>query len=225
MPSLIYIVNSIASRVNKPFDVDLQEELKHIIGYKRANYTQQFMQKHPEQRQLFLQKVTLELEKVPKDDCEPVEGCVIMRTKCEVPAPIRNSDIIFDFVGDSNFVNGYVRQDPAYIQDSSSNRFTAKKPTWYYMNKRIYIYNTTTINRIGIRGVFEDPMAVNACACEGTPCFDENAEYPMAGDLLNPIVRDILNVELRQMLPSQPEIELDEPEEILNRGVNLKGSK
>jgi len=223
MPSLIHIVSSLASRVGKPFDIDLQEELKHIVGYKRANYTQQFIEKHPEQRALFLQKVTIELEKVPKDDCEPVKGCEIMRTKCEVPTPIRNSNTIFDFVGDSNFVNGYRKQDPAYIQDNSANRFTAKKPTWYYMNKRIYVYNSTVIKRIGIRGVFEDPMAVTACACEGTPCFDETADYPMSLDLLNPIVRDILSVELGQKLPSQPEVELDEPEEILERGVNLKG--
>lgn len=225
MPSLIHIVSSIASRVGKPFDVDLQEELKHIVGYKRANYTQQFLEKHPDQRGLFLQKVTLELEKAPKDDCESVEGCEIMRTKCEVPTPIRTSGAYFNFVGDSNFMNGYIKQDPAYVQDSSANRFTAKKPSWFYMNKRIYIYNSTVVKRIGVRGVFEDPTAINSCACADTPCFDENGEYPMAGDLLNPIVRDILSVELRQMLPSQPDVELDEPEEILDRGVNLKGNR
>ena len=220
--SLQKIVSSLAARVDQPFNLDLQEELKHIIGYKRANYTQQFMEKHPDQRQFFLQKVTIALEKAPKDDCTPVEGCIIMRTVCKLPKPIRNSSVIFDFVGDSNFVNGYGRQDPAFIQDNDFNRFTANKPKWYYMNDRIYIYNSTVINRIGVRGVFEIPSAVTACACEGTPCYDDGDPYPIALDLLNSIVRDTLQVELRQPLLPEESVEQDTLDEMENRGIQTK---
>ena len=220
MPSILQIVGSLSARVGKPFDVDLQEELVHIIGYKRANYTQQFIEKHPSQRKLFLQKLTIELEKAPKDDCEPVEGCKIMRTKCTVPIPIRNSSVIFDFVGDSNFMNGYGYQEPDFIQGISYNRFTGRKPKWYYMNNRIYIYNTTTIDRIGVRGVFQNPSDVNACACDDKDCLKDTDEYPIALDLLNSIVRDTLQVELnRPMLPEE-EVEQDKKEEIKDRGID-----
>ena len=220
MPSLLKIVGSLAARVGKPFDVDLQEELKYVIAYKRANYTQQFIEKHPIQRKLFLQKLTVELEKAPSDDCTPVEGCTIMRTKCEVPIPIRNSSTIFDFVGDSTFMNGYGYQEPDFIQDIAANRFTGKKPKWYYMNKRIYIYNTTTINRIGVRGVFEDPASVNACACEDKDCLQDTDDYPIALDLLNAIVRDTLKVELGRPLLPEEEVEQDILEEMKDRGIN-----
>ena len=217
--SLNKIVSSLAARVDQPFNVDLQNELKHIVGYKRANYTQQFLEKHPFQRLLFLQKVTLALEKAPKDDCTPVEGCIIMRTKCEVPTPIRSDKTIFDFVGDSNFVNGYAKQDPAFIQDNEFNRFTANKPNWYYMNKRIYIYNSTVINRIGLRGVFESPAAVAACACTDTVCYDDNDPYPISLDILNAIIRDTLQVELRQPLLPEETVEQDKVDEFENRVV------
>lgn len=223
MPSLLKIVGSLAARVDQPFNVDLQEELKHIIGYKRANYTQQFIEKHPSQRKLFLQKLTIELEKAPADDCEPVEGCIIMRTKCVVPTPIRNSSTIFDFVGDSNFMNGYGYQEPDFIQGISYNRFTPRKPKWYYMNNRIYIYNTTTIKRIGVRGVFEDPASINACACDDQDCLKDTDDYPIALDLLNSIVRDTLQVELGRYILPEKEVEQDKIEEMENRGMNPKG--
>ena len=217
--SLRNIVASIAARAGKPFDTNLQEELKHIVGYKRANYTQQFLEKNPFQRRLFAQKITLELEKAPKDDCTPVEGCIILRTKCILPKPIRSSKVIFDFVGDSTHVRSYGESDPAFIQDISYSRFTKNKPKWFYMNDMIYIYNTTVIERIGVRGVFESPEALAACACTDTVCYKDTDRYPIALDLLNAIVRDILQVELKQYMPPESEVEQDKLEEMENRGI------
>lgn len=222
MPSLLKIVGSLAARVDQPFNVDLQEELKHIIEYKRANYTQQFIQKHPEQRQFFIQKMTVELEKVPADECAPVEGCEILRTKCSLPQPVRNSTTLFDFVGDASFMNGYGKQDPSFIQDVSANRFTGKKPKWYYMDNKIYIYNTTTIERIGVRGVFEEPSAVNACACDPADCLQDTDDYPIALDLLNAIVRDTIKVELGRPLLPEEEVAQDALEEMEDRGFSPK---
>jgi len=219
MATLAKIVGSIAARVDKPFDVDLQKELKHIIGYKRSNYTQQFLQKHPEQRKFFLQKLTVELEKVPSDECEPIKGCEILRTKCVMPKPVRTSQTLFDFVGTSTFTAGYGYQEPEFISTVGANRFTGKKPKWHYSDGRIYIYNTTTIERIGVRGVFEVPSAVNACACDPVDCLKDTDEYPIALDLLNSIVRDTLSVEMRQpVLPTQ-DVEIDALEEMENRGM------
>lgn len=224
MATLKQIVSSLAARVDQPFNVDLMEELKHIINYKRANYTAQFLEKKPEERLLFLQKLTMELEKAPVDDCAPIEGCVILRTVCEVPAPIRSSKAIFDFVGDASFVNGYGKQDPAFIQDDKYNRFTKNKPKWYYMNNRIYIYNTTAINRVGVRGVFENPEMLIACSCTDVPCYDENSEYPMALDLLNSIVRDTIQVELGRPLLPEEEVEQDKVDAMRNTGSTYQQS-
>ena len=126
---------------------------------------------------------------------------------------------MFDFVGDSNFVNGYGKQDPAFIQDDSYNRFTKDRPKWYFMNKRIYIYNSTVIARIGVRGVFEIPSALEACACTDTPCYNDKDAYPIALDLLNSIVRDTLQVELRQPLLPEEVVEQDSLDELENRAL------
>ena len=45
----------------------------------------------------------------------------------------------------------------------------------------------------------------------------------MAFDLLNPIVRDILSVELRKLVPYPTEVQTDKIEQLLHTGINPDG--
>lgn len=210
--SLNQIVGILSDRVGKPFSIPLQQQLKVIIKYKRANYMQQFIEKHPEQRQFFSQDFVVKLEKVNtiNDPCglETSKDCPILRTACEIPQPLRNSYMLFDYVGEPSLAKGFSMIKPEFLDITASNKYTAKVPKWWYTNNRIYIYNNLTQKVLGVRGIFEDPESVNNC-CDGDNCFDDDSRFPIPQDLLNAIMRDVLQVELRSQFPDFGEVEID----------------
>ena len=213
--SLNNIASSLASRAGQPHNSALIEELKFIFTYKQVNYKQQFLEKHPEQRSLFLQSFVTDLEKIPKGDCEiPITGCDILRSTCKIPAPVRSSFSMFDFIGSADWTKAYTEGFPEFLEYNKHNKFTPKTTKWFYMNERLYVLNNLQLKQIAVRSVFNDPSSVNSCCSAGTtPCFDENKAYPMAHDLINAIMRDILNVELRNMFPQGAVVSVDKEEE------------
>lgn len=207
------MVSILSDRVGKPFNVPLQEELKTIITYKRINYMQQLLEKHPDQRRFFNQQFTVPLEKVSAD--APVCGittskeCPIMKTKCEVPQPIRGSYTLFDYVGEGDFSKSYGYAQPEFIDIMKYNTYTSKHPRWFFVDKHIYVYKNLTTKFVGIRGVFEDPFQINNC-CDGKQCFTDDTAFPAPQDIINAIMRDILNVELRNQFPNFGEVLVDD---------------
>jgi hypothetical protein len=200
--SLYNIASSLASRVGQPTNAALIEELKFIFTYKQINYKQQFLEKHPEQRKFFFQSFTTDLEPIPKGDCElPITGCEVLRSKCKIPMPIRSSYSMFDFVGTPDWLHAFTESSPEFLEFYKHNKYTSKDAKWFYMNERLYVFNNLNLKKIAVRAVFTDPSTVNSCCSAGTTCFDESKPYPMSQDLLNVIMRDILNVELRNQFP------------------------
>lgn len=203
-PSLNEIIGLLSDRVGQPFNTPLQEQLKVIVNYKRANYTQQFLEQHPEQRRFFWQSFVTDLERIPKGDCDEIPGlnCDILRSKCKIPQPMRSSVALFDFVGSADWTVGYGNTAPEFNQFNKHNKYTSGKPKWVYMNDYLYIFNDLTIKKLAVRGVFADPYSVNSCCGAGSkPCITDDTPYPVAQDILNSIIRDILNVELRNNFP------------------------
>ena len=209
--SLNEIVSILASRVGKPFSIPLQEELKKIINYKRANYFQQIIEKNPGQRIFFTQQFVTKLEKVnnENDICGFTTStkCPLLRTECEIPKPLRNSFTLFDFVGYANFTEGFALTNPEFLSTIKYNKYTGKTEKYYYINNRIYVYNNLSIRYVGVRGIFEDPNQVNSC-CED-PCYNDDMPFPAPQDIINAIIRDTLQVELRQEFPELGEVAED----------------
>lgn len=209
--SLNTIVSVLASRAGIKFSIPLQDELKVIVNYKRANYTQQFLDKHPDQRRFFQQSFTTDLEKISKGDCElPEIDCDVLRTKCEIPVPIRSSFSLFDFVGTPDWLEGFGETKPEYNRLNQFNKYTAKRIKWFYINKKIYVFNNLTLKKLAVRSVFPDPYSINNCCSSPQACFDDDKPYPIAEDILNSIIRDILNVELRNVFPQPGMVEVSE---------------
>lgn len=199
--SLNEIISVLSDTVGQPFNVPLQEKLKVIINYKRANYLQQSLEKHPEQRRFFQQTFTTDLEKIAPGDCEiPNITCDILRTNCEIPFPIRSSWSMFDYVGTPDWMNSYGEVKPEFNNLRKFNRYTADLTKWAYINKKIYVFNNLKLKKLSVRSVFSDPYAVNQC-CSTENCFDDNSPFPIPPDLLNAIIRDILQVELKMQFP------------------------
>lgn len=195
------ILSVLSDTVGQPFSVPLQDKLKVIINYKRANYLQQSLEKHPEQRKFFQQTFTTDLERIAPGDCEiPNVTCDLLRTHCEVPFPIRSSWSMFDFVGTPDWSASYGEVKPEFNHLRKFNKYTGDLTKWAFINKKIYIFNNLKLKKLGIRGVFSDPYAVNQC-CSSGRCFTDDMPFPMPTDLINAMIRDILQVELRVQFP------------------------
>lgn len=203
-PSLNEIISLLADRVGQPFNVPLQEQLKVIVGYKRANYTQQFLEQHPDQRRFFWQSFTVDLERIPKGDCDelPALSCDVLRSKCKIPMPMRSSTTLFDFVGTPDWSHAFGFANPEFLKIFGHNRYTKNATKVMYVNEYMYVFNDLSLKKLAVRGVFADPYSVNSCCSVGsTPCITDDSPYPMAQDILNAVIRDVLNVELRNMFP------------------------
>lgn len=213
--SLLNIAASLASRVGQPTNSDLIEELKFIFTYKQLNYKQQFLEKHPEQRRFFQQSFTTELEKIPKGDCDfPMTiGCDILRSKCKIPAPIRSSFSMFDFVGSPDWTKAFAESNPEALEFFKYNKYTSKETKWFFMNEKLYVFNNLNLKMVAVRSVFADPSNINQCCSSPSQCFDETKAYPMSQDLINAIMRDILNVELRNMFPQPGVVTVDKEDD------------
>jgi len=207
--TLNQIASLLAARVGQPFNVPLQEQIKVMVNYKRINYTQQFLTTHPEQRKFFQQSFTVDLEKVSKGDCKNIpelECSEILKSACKIPAPIRSSTTLFDFVGASDWAVGFGEITPEFNTYTKYNKYTSGLPKWVYMNEYLYIFNTLELKKVSIRGVFNNPFDVNSCCpTKSNSCFNDDSPYPVSEDILNAIMRDVLNIELRNMFP-QPGI-------------------
>lgn len=210
----------LSDTVGQPFNVPLQEKLKVIISYKRANYLQQSLEKHPDQRKFFQQTFTTDLERIPAGDCDiPHVTCDLLRTKCEIPTPLRSSTTLFDYIGTPDWMHAYGEIKPEFQFLLKFNRFTAANPKWAFINKKIYIFGKLNLRKLSVRGIFSDPYAVNQCCSTGN-CFTDDMPFPMPADLLNSIVRDILQVELRSIFPEIGIVDI--PEERLQPPVKVK---
>ena len=113
--SLNEIVQLLADRVGQPFSVPLQEELKVIVNYKRAEWMSKLIRANPEHRKLFLKDFSVELESVDKAECPVNVDCSVLRTKVKIPTPLRTAEYIFDYVGDPDKFDGYKYMTPDQV--------------------------------------------------------------------------------------------------------------
>ncbi|UCD07715.1 MAG: hypothetical protein JSW41_01960 [Candidatus Aenigmatarchaeota archaeon] len=214
--SLNKIISILSDRVGQPFNVNLQNELKDIIGYKRADYTRQFLDNNPFERKEFLQSFIVEVEETDTLDCDVDLECPWF-ISCELPQPIRSKSTIWDYVGTADYSHSFGYLEPEYIKFHQASKYTAEKPKWFWQDNRIVITNIEKIKHIGVRGILSDPTSFEKCACSLDPdvqvCFDPDAPYPIAEDILNAVMRDILNVELRNMFPQPAVVNVDKVED------------
>lgn len=217
--SLNQIVDSLSDIVGKPFDVPLKRRIKHIVNYKRDTLMHQFLDRHPEQRRFFLQSWVMTLKKSSPVECPlPLPGnCFVLKTTAKTPRPIRNKHFIFDYVGGVRGDDPYSYWDMAYSQFLKYNTYTSKRPKHYWADDYLYIINEASDRKVLMRGVISNPESVNACA--ETVCYNDDLPYPIAEDLLNIVIKDILSTELKMILPAQEDVDIDNDDDRKQREV------
>lgn len=217
--SLNDLVSILAARVGQQWNADLMEEMKVVLNYKRADFFKKLLEQHPEQRRYFYRDFSAQLRVVDKAECPVDVDCEILRTVHTIPRPIRSSITLFDYVGSPDKQNpfGYATPEDAQLYNKY-NKYTADSPKYFYVNGYVYVYNTDDLTYVNIRGVFPDARSLKDFKCSGVPCYSDDDQYDIPDDLINSMIRDTLQIELRAQAPKEGEVDLDKSDKKTEQG-------
>lgn len=208
------MVELLADMAGKPFDTALQEELKVIFNYKRADWMNKIIDKHPEQRRYFMKYITDPLVDVDRAECPaPSTGCTVRRTTNKIPLPLRSSYTLFDYVGDTDKLDGYTYTTPDQLlwMVKYGSKYTKDRPKYHYANGYVYVYNEDYMEDLTIGGIWPDQRQLNPFKCADQPCYTDDDQYEIADDIINTMIQDVLKNELRLLVsPDKTEIPLTE---------------
>lgn len=189
------IVDILAERSGRSLDFAFKLEIKAILDAYRARYMKNTLERNPQDRRFFQTTFVVPLTKTGCDKGE----CVLVSEP--IPAPLR-SNVIFDYVGSPLFDKAFNYTLSEAVAFHKHAKYTGKKEKWSYVNSRLYIYNNPLLEEVGVKGVFEktdfsDYPYIKGCNIFGEFCEDnEDMEYPMPQDLIQPIITEILKSEL-----------------------------
>lgn len=192
------IAYSIATKLGKPIDYLLVNDLKFSVINYRSLFIRQDYTKYASFNEVFTQDLgAIPIVSVDSAECEDVlSGCKVYKTDRTLPNPIRlknNAD--FTFVGAIDKITSYTKILPQEVPLLEFNKYSTDR-RYYYMND--YIYVTDKVKYINVRGVFDDPReAARFNTCTGADCYTDDNEFPISGDMIAGIVTGIINGELR----------------------------
>jgi hypothetical protein len=188
------IITLITNEIGKPFSLEIYNRVGDRIIALRAKYLRQSIGKYGID-ELLKQSYTLELKKVNEN------GCIYFKSICKVPIPIRAIGMAspFNYVGNVNgipytYLRIYETQTIPHIPVNKLNKY------YTFKNGYIEVYNSQ-ITKLVVSAVFESIEDLINC---GGDCFDEDMELPMPGDIVDIIVKDLI-----QEFGSAKPLELD----------------
>lgn len=131
--------------------------------------------------------------------CGTTTDCSIIRTTNRIPKPIElsNKDLITRVAGSDISSKGFSIIPYSRVQWSGSSRWTKNTKKAFYHNGYIYLMNSSVIP-LSISLVAEDPREAGLLTtCSGSPCYDNNSNFPLSSWMI-PIIKDIImKVDLR----------------------------
>lgn len=152
----------------------------------------------------------VDLEIADRSECPDMPiGCSILRTKCTIPTTIELHDKpAITRVGPVDRLGENYSFVPYHQAVYSGNgKFNQRAIFAFLHNNRIYIKASglagQALEKINIRGVFEDPTNVDCfCNCDGSVCYSNDEKYPlnrwMVPFIKDPIIKQFM---LSQQMP------------------------
>ena len=187
-------------RLNHNEHVSL-DQIKFTVKYYRAMIIRRDMAKNGFVSNGVEQDIKcLDLEKIDASKCCNLKtDCVVYRTVKPLPKFIRlNFNDAITYAGDVTGLNSYQIVEPHMIKWLPYDKYTASKKKAYILDNYLYLYNADGDGMINIRGIFEDPEKLHLYkTCEGAPCYDENASFPLPMDMLQMLTQGILSGEMK----------------------------
>jgi hypothetical protein len=192
--------------------------MKTLIHTYRSKYTRDSLERNRGDRIFFRQWFEVDMIITNMSDYPGFPQMPVLRSKCQIPSPLRSNNIVFDYIGSLDRLSSFqVFTEPQELLAALNGRYTGDKKKALWMQNYLYVFNTLTLPAVLGSTVFDDPLLVTqtdlACTCNTGLCYDEDSEYPAPRDVQQRIVLGILADFLR--VPTLPEDKLvneDEPQ-------------
>tara|TARA_R110002073_G_scaffold123755_2_gene267541 strand:- start:968 stop:1456 length:489 start_codon:yes stop_codon:yes gene_type:complete len=158
--------------------------------------------------------LTLEKVDASKCPCTFTVECPVYRTKIKIPRTVRfNFRDAITHVGDITGLGRIPIIEPYEVAWLSADKYTANNPKAYMIEDYMYIYNPKGIEKINVRGVFEDPEELAGIkSCEGA-CYDADSAFPIPADMIALITSSLINGELKLLISTLVDSENDKQQD------------
>jgi hypothetical protein len=194
LSKIIYTIQELRSKFSQSDDNPLSDrQVLFILNYYRSFLIRQDMEKARPLSPFIIQDIGMELQKVDKADrTQFVTGEYILRTKERIPKPIEGHlHDYLTYVGRIDFEERFTELN---LQNTSSVNYTrhaGRFPRWYARDNYLYIRfpKVCTIDKILVRGVFEEPELAAKMAGKIAPFQGQEWDYPISNNMLSTIMR------------------------------------
>lgn len=191
------ILNQVRAGVLSDDERIAESQVVFMIHYVRALFLKQSLDKNQTIHSSLAQTVCLTMDLVDKSECPEIRtDCVILRSTTKLPQLLRLNygNALLEVTGlDSSLTYPLISLSRA--RWSKYNKYTALNKKAFIKNDYLYITNDVYLEKIGVIGVFSNPVLANSLSC--TPLDDE---YPITDDMIDGItmyiVRNILSLML-----------------------------
>ena len=146
----------------------------------------------------------VELQKVDASKCcnLPV-NCDVYACKTTIPRTVRlNFKDALTHISDVTGLETIPIVDPITVQWLPYEKYAKNAKRAYMIGDHLYIYNAKGLQFVNVRGIFEDPEALQDFDCEGSECYDPETSFPMPMDMVQTITQGIMSGELQLLATS-----------------------
>lgn len=194
--SLNEIAAVVLNGLNEPFNSVLNEQIKFSIKYWYAFLARQDIERNGVSEEMNISYVT-DLVKVDIADNNIIDAdCTVLRTKNKIFTPIRlKSDTSFKFVGTTDRKISFTYTNLEELKYTCANKYTNNIIRYMRINGYIYVYNATKIKHICIDSIPVD--AGEVLSYVNDKCYDDDDEFPIPMDMLQPIIRGMITGEYK----------------------------
>jgi|ERR1035437_443552 hypothetical protein len=178
-----------------------RRQTDYIIGYIRALLIRRDFEKgHSINPDIIQDLGCIHLSPVDEADCCNVTvGCQILRSDKQLPKALELYDKnMITYVGTVDKRHAFDLIPVARSRWVNFNKYSKGHRRAFILNRYLYVINDKMLEYINVRGVFEDPIeAANFNHCDGTPCFSENDQYPIALHMIQPLTSMVVAGEIK----------------------------
>lgn len=207
--SLNSITSLLAEQLDRTGDEPFKRSLAIRVDAWRSTLLQRSLDKHNEQRKIFLQTLWVPMTTVATYSCNiPIPSCPKSQSILPLPVPLRGT-IQYDYVGGVDGHSAYREAPVGTLNFLAAGKYS--KHTVYYelVNRNVTINGNAGIPMIRVDAVFDNPSEVFKYNCTArVDCDGWNRTYPVTGDILQMIIQYILQVDYNRQDIPVPQIQV-----------------
>ncbi len=216
---LIYEVLSFESSGSLPNSMTISPELAYEwIVETRSKLIGQSLNNKDQINDSFIQYIpSVDLIQTDSSTCCDVNsGCLLLKSVQKIPSTIdtfRDNWLVSVVTPLGQNIN---KTNPIKQRYSKFNKFTKNIKQWFIKDDYLYIINDILLDKVSVSGLFEFPEDVARFTCSGTPCFDDDSDYPVSTTMASQIISIIIKEKLTPFLQMPSDVSND------NNGQNAK---